>query len=332
MKHILTFLALLLCVSVGSAYALKETPLWVALLRSDSVLVPFAMYNDLRWSNPWPKPTFENLPDTPSPQALSDIPSSWSGQMPLPTAWKLLSLNGDSKMLRVSKPVQFDAHCAGNWGLLTDYHSKDTDHFPPIGVALSSNQKIEGIKLLEESRRPLDDHSTEWEQLLSFVKPIFQQAETKKMLKETRGNPRILNGRLERTGHPLDPKERGKVAIKLNAVYRGMPEDGNTTFYYLEAVKEYLFMGIQYSTGLSILQAWVSKNSQGEFQVLGKTLTITNEGGKEIVTVIPLGFLSLQERTYFIVYEHGYENERYLIYKLNRSSLVKQIETDGGSC
>ncbi|MHB9028406.1 MAG: hypothetical protein ACYC9O_06525, partial [Candidatus Latescibacterota bacterium] len=138
----------------------EHSPLWIAVARSDGVLFPFAMYDNGKWTNPWPN---DDLPEPVSPgditvTTISDIPAEWCAPLPkVPREWYLLKPGGYAGTMRVERPAAVYEHCFRRWGLVCRYSPNLEDirkHNPinKIGIALSETQaELKAEKLDENS-------------------------------------------------------------------------------------------------------------------------------------------------------------------------------------
>ena len=93
----------------------------LAVVRSDGILVPFAVLDGTSWRNPWPAPLGA---DSPAPGGLfQNVPSYWrQSRTPLPPVWRLWHPNVRASLeVRVLSYVGFEDHCLRQTGLLTDF-------------------------------------------------------------------------------------------------------------------------------------------------------------------------------------------------------------------
>jgi hypothetical protein len=130
----------------------SDKPLWVAIVRADGILIPFAQYDGNKWRKPWPEADQDINKDIVG--GLSKIPQSWLGvSKQIPTTWYFTSIKKhESKILNVSVPETFNTHCGGGHGLLTDYSPTETFDgapFPKVGLATDLNVNIQSPVVLD---------------------------------------------------------------------------------------------------------------------------------------------------------------------------------------
>jgi hypothetical protein len=92
----------------------------LAVVRRDSIAIPFATYDGKRWKNAWPNPESRVT----APIMLADVPRRWwSGLGPIAkwTFWPLDEADGASRTLETIAPTWFPAHCQQGMGLRTTY-------------------------------------------------------------------------------------------------------------------------------------------------------------------------------------------------------------------
>ena len=139
-----TALALALTALAGAAErpATDASPgFMLAMLRRDGVLVPFAVTDGKKWSNPWPVPKYK----LEAPITFADIPGDWWGRIAPTTTWTAWPTRGEPLTVHVSSPVVFTAHCLSNVGLRTDFRTSEPippvtqQHHPKDGVATTGN-------------------------------------------------------------------------------------------------------------------------------------------------------------------------------------------------
>lgn len=301
--------------------------LWVGLLLSDGILVPFAAYKSGRWSDPWPKPDEAIEAEV---HQLNDIPASWLGGAPLPSMWFLQWTDGRAATLRAREPISYGAHCQSAWGLQTDQSptAPEESHTMPVGVALSAEKTLEPMKHLAED-------SPERERVASALRPVFQELEEEEIGAAVRSGAPVEGGKLKYTGHPIGAAERESIPLDAGDLYRSASIPYGYRLYYVEAAKKYpnpLSVPDGQCWGLSFFQGWLVEDGDGNLSWLKKNLALSDCDGVELSTSIPLGMLTLDGRIYLVVYSHYYESESYSILEFDGGELREVIETHGGGC
>jgi hypothetical protein len=342
---IVTILALL--ISANFSCTQNNNRFWVSVLRADGILVPFAMYYEGNWSNPWPDPSSLRSNQLEMDiKDLSEIPKVWFGQNhDISTTWHLYLPNEVIKTLEIIKPVLFEAHCEANWGLLSNYPEKIEGRgspVPKIGIALNAKKDVKRLIAFNES-------TAEWKKIISFIEPVFNKLEEEALIERIETQP-IINGRLKSTGHPISSSERKKIKMSMKLYCNESAVNGKN-IYYIEAEKKYKppFVYLYYYEGdtmhekaipfdeepchgISFLNGWILKNQKGELSFLDKNLDITDCDKKGTITHFPLGVLTIKDRIFLIVETQGWESESYSIIEVLSSGLHDLISTYGGGC
>lgn len=303
-----------------------------AILRGDGTLVPFAQYGNGGWSNPWPKPhqSAESIYDEDTkliPHSLGELPEPWFRHCgKIPETWYFWSLAATPAVLNVSRVVQVDNHSQTNWGLLTDFANKSAEdgHHRNIGIALNVNEKIE--PMIE-----IKPESVEAAELLSFIKQLFDEAETAELnkipaeqLPEMKESTPFLS---------LSTEARAKVRVSITTLSRSKSNLNGKHLYYFEVEKQYEKSATSRDPGcndVSLFHGWIDATDRGGLGLLDSRLFLTNCDRKGPSSATPLGIMTLKNEIFLFVSEHGWEDESYLILELNNSGLHKVLETFGG--
>lgn len=303
----------------------------VSILKGDGTLVPFAQYGNGGWSNPWPNPrrSDERLYDEDTkviPHSLGELPEPWFRQCgKVPETWYFWSLAATPTVLSVSRVVQVENHSQTNWALLTDFpkQNAEDDHHSNIGVALSVNEKIE--PMIE-----IKPESAEAAELLSFIKELFDEAETEELDKSRAEQPPEVTA--STPFFSLSREARAKVRMSITKLSRSKSKLNEEHLYYFEAEKQYEKPTT--STGpacndVSLFQGWMEATERGGLGLMDSRLFLTNCDKKGPSSATPLGIMSFKNKIFLFVSEHGWEDESYIILELN-SGLHKVLETFGG--
>jgi hypothetical protein len=274
----------------------------VAILRADGTLVPFAQYGNGGWTNPWPGPreaaTSVYAEDTGPviPHSLGNLPEPWFKQCGrIPAQWYFWSSRGAAKLLKASEVVQVENHSQTNWALLTDFPRQNTNdtHHRNLGVALNANLEVEPWAQIQADNAEAED-------VLSFVRQVFEDA------------PRA----------------------KLTNLYRSNSRFNGEYLYYVEAEKQHNRSTLSSERGcndISLFQGWISADAKGGMGLLDSRVSLTDCDMKGPSFSTPLGIMKLKNRTFLFVSEHGWENESYLILELDETTGLRKVsETYGG--
>jgi hypothetical protein len=208
-------------------------------------------------------------------------------------------------VLSVSRVIQVENHSQTNWALLTDFPKTNAadGHHENIGVALNVNEKIE--PMIE-----INAESVEAADLLSFIKQLFDEAETAELKK-------------------VPPK----VRMSITKLSRSKSSLNGKHLYYFEAEKQYekpATAGDPSCNDVSLFQGWIEATERGGLGLMDSRLFLTDCDLKGPSFTTPLGIMTRKNETFLFVSEHGWEDERYMILELSTSGLHKVLETYGG--
>ena len=311
MKKILIFVLVIMAACTNDINSENIITFCVSIVRPDGVLLPFTVYDSGKWSNPWPGTFRRRAPIDSTITSLTDIPKSWYTPLPeIPLEWYIRKLNGDSTVVRISKPVCVKTHCVKKWGLLSDYSLKITDfpqHLLNIeGIALSTN-------ILTQRPFAIKEESNEWKELFRFVALLFHREE-------------------QEAGHPLPKIERAKADPTLTKLFRNESAHGGAFIYYFEAKKHYASINERSLHSTSFLKGWILRDSTGKITLLMKGFKFTPFRTMYIRRGNPLGIIVINGKMFWILQHRGYEGEMYLVFEVSGSRIKQIIEVHGGGC
>jgi hypothetical protein len=303
-----------------------------AILRADGTLVPFAQYGNGGWANPWPAPpqaaegiyaeTTEVIP-----HSLGNLPEPWFKQCgEIPKTWYFWSSATTSAVLNASSVLQVENHSQTNWALTTDFPKQNAEdnHHHNLGVALTVNEKVE--PLIE-----IKPQGAETADLLSFIKELFNRAETTELNKiRAERSPGID---WSTPFLSASSEERAKVRMSVTKLYRTTSPVSGEYLYYFEAEKDYekaATSSDQACADVSLFQGWMEADERGGLGLMDSRVFFTDCDMKGPSFATPLGLLRLKNATFLFVTEHGWEDECYVILELDDSGLHKVLETFGG--
>ncbi|MDP2981971.1 MAG: hypothetical protein Q8O92_01405 [Candidatus Latescibacter sp.] len=300
------------------------SPFFIGAIRSDGVLIPFALYDSGKWSSPWPSYFNPDFPSSPSKilndstiTTLSKIPTSWSGsQKTIPTRWWKLGTKGDS-LFTVSKPVIIPSYCVKLWALLLSGRKPplNTHAYVPFNsIAASARLPLSQII----SIRP---DSPEWKELLLLVESMVKKKEAGK-------------------GSTFSEKEKVVIKMNISIIRNELPFHDEYYYYYeVEKLSHILESDKRYRCKTLNGEGWIRKNQTGELAVMKKE----NYGTSEFFIPdinnyifhnndIPWGMLVLQNKMYWIIDRPGYESESCVIYQVDQMGITKVIDFYLGGC
>ena len=330
MRRLLVVVTLSL-LALGSAFEINkpqptpnEASFIAGIVRSDGTLVPFAQYGNGGWFNPWPNPRepgesiyAESTQLMPHSLGLAEPWFMQSGM--LPKTWYFWTSAQTPTVLNASRLVQVDNHSQNNWALVTDLskqNANDGNHHRNIGVALTANHKIEPLVEIKPE-------SVEAATLVSAIKDLFDKAETEELNKIPGESPLF----------PRSAEARAKVKMSITQLVRSRSSRDGTHLYYFEAEKKYEKLTTANDPtcdGVSLFQGWVEATARDGFGLLDQRVFLTDCDRKGPGSATLLGTMTLKNKVFLFVSEHGWEDESYIILELSSTGLHKVLETFGG--
>lgn len=316
----LSSLILILGAVLQEAGPQHSGPLSLAVVRSDGILVPFAVHDGTSWINPWPAPADERGG---APERLfQDVRTYWRQERtPTPDVWRLWHPNGGPSLeLRVLSTVGSDDHCQKQIGLLTDFRD----------VTDRSVRKILASHGVAKVEQPLDlrsDHRTMrfWKDLVDHIRASFPQLED-----DAIGDWEAKTGREMTVPAP----HRTMRPIQLRALYADRSGDRPTV--YFEAVRDY---GVRVHNpenpdpchARMHIRGWVVADAGGAPAIVGPAAILTDCDEKTVVRVHPLGILAAGGERVWAVQQLAYESESYAVLSAG-AGIRRLLETPGGGC
>jgi hypothetical protein len=294
-----------------------------AVLRRDGVIVPFASYDNGRWSNRWPEPGRRleipiSIESSPKSWWLRDVPvASW-------TAWPV---QGEARTIRVRNPVNLTVQCERHIGLQSDYSSiappvpSDMQPHPKDGLATTGDVPVEHIELIGAT-------SPDWAHVLAAIKDPFAASETKAV---------------QRAGRfaVQDPLRRAQFPVELEVLFKSPGAKPGTSVLYFEAVRRFgrrpqgnVMMTVAPDRRpLTYGAGWVSVSAAGTVAMLGPlTVEVSDNERENLLYVLPLGTFRLGEHRFWAVQRAGWGYERYEILEPVEPEPRVTFKTAGGSC
>ena len=305
MRHLLS---LVLAAMMITSAAAQDQRFTVAIVRSDGALVPFAAYDAGRWERAWPE-----ADEATDVKAVDSVPSVWRRRAGrVPGVWRVWPASGaPGTQVQVNGVEVVEAHCQGQIALKTDLTSAKAQHPFKFGIAIDS-ASITVSAIEEVPRSDAQWAAAERAALASFS--LLEAAQTTK----DRAQP---------------PRETPAPVAQIRALYRQMKAPRSPMYFVAEK---------KYSTARSpqdaqcsavtIMTGWLVPTDTGTYTVLDPKVFLTDCDAKEVRTAVPLGAFRVSNQLYWVIQEHGYEDESYLIAELRQSGIRYPIEVNGGGC
>ena len=280
------------------------------VLRSDRVLLPFAAFDGDDWSTPWPAAIGPGRPGAPEelPLNLAAIPDDWWGGEE-PGGWRLWPRDaGAGVMFKLVAPVVMRIGTERRLGVRTDYPAQTKPLVPPYevpypkeGLAVAGNVVIGAIptvSLLAPSAQ----------KLVGRIRPEIEEAEE-----------RAISAIRSETGwsHPLDRPLRRKFFPVIEALYSTALAEAGSAVSYVEIVKKYPPLPEDKGCGLeSFITGWVHQTAEDVRLRTELKAVVTYCDRENASYMLPLGFVTLRNRTHWIFQMSGQDHEWYVVAEL----------------
>ena len=83
---------------------------------------------------------------------------------------------------------------------------------------------------------------------------------------------------------------------------------------------------------LTMMTGWLVPTDDGTFTVLDPKVLLTDCDAKEARTGVPLAAFRVSGELFWVLQEHGYEDETYLMVEIRASEVRYPIGVNGGGC
>ena len=290
-------------------------PFVLGVLRRDGVVTPFASFDGKDWTAPWP----DDLLNVELPIALDGIPRKWWGK-PGPQASMTLWSDGAARgTLQLQQPVRMALMCSPRIALKSTYHSEEVvpppivRPYPKEGIVVSGEQRVEPIEMVPPT-------SDEWSRTAVAMIDPAEAAE------------QFVIQRIDDWRHPVPRKERKKVPLKLEALYRAPMDAAGWTAYYLEGIKEYPPAPEDEGCGLvTSISGWSAIGPKGKhWSLLDARVTYCDR--ERVGYMLPFGQVKANGRAYWVYQISNYEGESYYVTRPTAKTIDVEVRYSGGYC
>jgi hypothetical protein len=299
-------LPLLLALIITSLAAQGQT-FTVAIVRPDGGLVPFAAYDAGRWERAWPE-----ADEATDAKTIDSVPSVWrrrGGRVP--DVWRVWPVSGVAPIdATVSGLEVAEAHCSGQVALKTNLPRANVEHPRKFGIAVDASSVVVGA--VEQVRRS----DSVWAAAERAVLGDFSTLET---------------AQAASNGEQL-PRETPMPAIQIT-LYREAKSARSPLYFVAE--KKYRtprFAQDPQCSTLTIVTGWLIPTDAGTYRVLDPRVFVTDCDAKEARIGLPLAAFRISGRLFWVLQEHGYEDETYLIADIRETAIQYPIDVNGGGC
>lgn len=305
MRHLLSLVLAAMVITSAAAQSQRFT---VAIVRSDGALVPFAAYDAGRWERAWPE-----ADEATDVKVVDNVPSVWrrrGGRVP--EVWRVWPASGaPATKVEVNGVDVVEAHCQGQVALKTNLPQTKAEHPLKFGIALDSSNIPVGA--VEEVRRS----DSIWAVAERAVLTSFSRLET---------------AQATRNGEQL-PRETPVPVAQLTALYREAKSPRSPLYFVAE--KKYRtarFPQDGQCSASTMMTGWLVPTADGTFTLLDPKVFLTDCDAKEARTSVPLAAFRVLGQLFWVLQEHGYEDETYLIAEIRASEVRYPIDVSGGGC
>jgi hypothetical protein len=292
-----------------------SAPFTVAVLRRDGIVSPFAVFDGRQWTTPWPS----DLRSVELPIDMAAIPPKWWGKPGLVSEMNAWVDGVNRGRIHVERSTVLPLMCEPRMALVSDYRSREAPApspeppFPKDGLAISGTQPVGRIEILSKE-------SPEWTPTATFLSAEFDDAENDAIDAFTAWK------------HPVPKAARRKMPVELEALYRAPMDTPGWMAYYVEAVKRYPPGPDDDECGLvTSASGWMAVGSDGKRSAtLNAQVTYCDR--RDVSYMLPLGLLTVSEKTYWAFQLSGYGREGYMIVRPTPKRLEAPVKYSAGVC
>jgi hypothetical protein len=304
-------LPLLFALAASATVTFSGQPLRfaVAIVRPDGAIVPFAAYDDGRWERAWPEA--DNAIERAG--TIDGTQSIWRkrGER-VPRDWTVWPASGaPSIQARVNGIEVADAHCGGQLALKTTLRPTKAEHPAKYGVAVDSSIPVDAIEEVHES-------NSVWKSAEQVVLSNFSKLEAAK-------------AQTERSGEL--PRETPQPIARMTALYREAKSPGSPLYFVAE--KKYRTPSSPQDAScerITVMTGWLVATADGGLTLRDAKVFLSDCDEKDVRTALPLAAVHIAKQVFWVLQEHGYEDETYVIAEIGSTGVRYRLEVNGGGC
>ena len=269
----------------------------LAVVRHDSLLLPFAAFDGRKWSTPWPD-TIGGPGASSLPVSIDAVPEKWWGGQ-RPAAWNLWPRGAASPArLALQSLAMIPVGAFRQLGFRTD-HAPVPPAVPPfvlpypkIGVAIGGDATLLPISSVSAL-------SGSWKTFGAALRSEIARAE-EKSIRTLRGEARWV--------HPFKAEQRAALMPELEAWYVARLPDSPVNLSYVEAVKKYPVLPADDGCGLeTFVSGWVRHEDELRSARTNLKAVITYCDRRGVSYMLPFGELRLRGKSYWVAQLSGRE-------------------------
>ena len=127
------------------------------------------------------------------------------------------------------------------------------------------------------------------------------------------------------------PVETPVPAVRVEAVYSQARTLGSPLYFVAE--KKYRTAPREPGcTDSTVMTGWLVPTDAGTLAILDPKVFLTDCDWKQVQTALPLAALRVSGQLFWVLEEHGWEHEVYVIAEVGPSGVRYLIEVSGGGC
>ena len=129
------------------------------------------------------------------------------------------------------------------------------------------------------------------------------------------------------------PRETPVPATRITALYREARSPRSPLYFVAE--KKYRtarFPQDAQCSASTMMTGWLLPTDDATLTVLDPKVFLTDCDAKEARTGVPLAAFRVSGQLFWVLQEHGYEDETYLIAEIRETAVRYPIEVNGGGC
>jgi hypothetical protein len=298
----------LIAVAALTAQSVEPTPFTLAIARLDGRLVPFATFDNGEWDKPWPEADQART----VPLSLDAIPSIWQKRgKSVPTTWTVWPSSGDrSVRATVRGVVAVNAHCQRQVALATDLAPIKGDDHTKRGVAVDTDLTIGGV----------EEVPTADPQLRAAERLVLASFDWLELQESIQSSASLVS-------------ESPAPSARIIALFRERGQVQSPMYFVAEKVyKTPRAPDDSRCPRASVLTGWLVTDAVGQVSLRQPHIFITDCDRKGIRTAQALAAVRVAGRSYWVLQEHGYEDETFVVVEITADGVHRMREAGGGGC
>ena len=316
--------AIVACLLSTVCPALAEEPLWVAIMKTDRVLIPIGRYEAGSWhvANPGAEINEEDQKRLGVPASLVEISRQASVH---PLRWFLSTASESDYLVRSGKIIKYQDEFHQPLALETDYPILQKPAHWPIGAATSKPSVLLKMRVVSSA-------DAINKKILAAVRMKWEASEDR-VIEAQRSHS--FNDHVLYSGHPLAKHARAKTELSSVTILQSEKQIGGKIFYQISAAKEYMRPPGMPDTGckgFTYFRTWLTGQSGSLLAVSHSAWVSDCDGKGGSMEAAPFGLISVDGRVFSITEELSYHHHDYFIYEIRDDGLQCVLAFYSGSC